>query len=45
MIISSLLKKRINSTSYSSILYFEKENNPSMQPCAFIIIYEIVKNL
>jgi hypothetical protein len=44
MVINFLLKKRTNPTPYSPILYFGKENNPPMQPCAFIIPYEVVKN-
>jgi hypothetical protein len=44
MITSFLLKKRTNPTLYSPILYFGKENNPSMQPRAFIIPYEVAKS-
>jgi hypothetical protein len=44
MITSFLLKKIINPTLYSPILYFIKENNPSMQPHAFIIPYEVGKS-
>jgi hypothetical protein len=44
MVTHFLLKKRTNPTPYSSILYFEKENNPSMQPHAFIIPYEVAKS-
>jgi hypothetical protein len=43
MVISFLLKKETNPTSYSPILYFEKENNPPTQPCAFIIPYSNMK--
>jgi hypothetical protein len=46
MVTSFLLKTRTNPTLYSPILYFEKENNPLTQPCAFIIPYfnmELVK--
>jgi len=45
MVISFLLKKGINPTPYSSISYFEKENNPPTQPCAFIIPYFNMKLL
>jgi hypothetical protein len=45
MVINFLLKKRTNLTPYSPILYFEKENNPPMQPCAFIIPYSNMKLL
>jgi hypothetical protein len=44
MITNFLLKKRNNPTPYSPILYFKKEKNPSMQPHAFIIPYEVVKS-
>jgi hypothetical protein len=44
MITNFLLKKITNPTPYSPISYFEKENNPSMQPHAFIIPYEVVKS-
>jgi hypothetical protein len=39
MVTNFLLMKRTNSTPYSPILYFIKENNPPTQPCAFIIPY------
>jgi len=45
MVISFLLKKGTNPTPYSPILYFEKENNPPTQPCAFIIFYSNMKLL
>jgi hypothetical protein len=44
MVTHFLLKKRTNPTPYSPISYFEKENNPSMQPCAFNIPYEVAKS-
>jgi hypothetical protein len=46
MVINFLLKKGINPTPYSPILYFGKENTPPpMQPCAFIIPYSNMKLL
>jgi hypothetical protein len=45
MVISFLSKKITNPTPYSPISYFEKENNPPMQPCAFIIPYSTLKLL
>ncbi len=45
MVISFLLKKGTNTTPYSPISYFEKENNPPTQPCAFIIPYYNLKQL
>jgi len=45
MVISFLLKKGINPTPYSPILYFRKKKQPPMQPCAFIIPYSNMKLL
>jgi len=45
MVTNFLLKKKTNPTPYSPILYFGKENNPLMQPCAFIIPYFNMKLL
>jgi len=43
MITGFLLKKRTNPTPFSPISYFKKENNPSMQPRAFITLMKLLK--